>query len=58
MVDTDMAEDRITTPQSSAGIMRFYDVSASNVQLDPRIVVGVAVAFIAFELVLGLIGVR
>lgn len=33
--------------------MRFYDVNASSVLLDPRVVVGFAVAVIAIEIVLG-----
>ncbi|MBI3588404.1 preprotein translocase subunit Sec61beta [Candidatus Micrarchaeota archaeon] len=47
-----MAENRITTPSSSTGITRFYDVDSSSIELDPRIIVGFAVAVIVFELVL------
>jgi preprotein translocase subunit Sec61beta len=47
-----MAEERITTPQSSAGLMRFYDVSSSNIQLDPRLVFGFALAFLVLEILL------
>lgn len=47
-----MAEDKITTPSSSTGLMRFYDVTSSNIQLDPKIVVGFAVAVIVIEIVL------
>jgi len=50
-----MAEERITTPQSSAGIIRFYDINSSNIQIDPRLVVGFAAAFIVLELVLQLL---
>ncbi|MFQ5405834.1 MAG: preprotein translocase subunit Sec61beta [Candidatus Micrarchaeia archaeon] len=49
-----MADNRITTPTSSAGLMRFYDVSSSNVQLDPKVVVAFAIAVIVIELVLRL----
>lgn len=47
-----MAQERISTPTSSAGLIRFYDVNSSNIQIDPRLVVGFAAAFIVLELVL------
>ncbi|HLD63169.1 MAG TPA: preprotein translocase subunit Sec61beta [Candidatus Norongarragalinales archaeon] len=47
-----MADDKIQTPTSSAGIMRFYDVSSSKIQLDAKVVLGVAVALILLEIVL------
>ncbi len=49
-----MAENRISTPSSSTGIMRFYDVKSSNVQIDPKLVVGAAGAFVALEILLHL----
>ena len=50
-----MAQDRISTPQSSTGLVRFYDVSSSKFLLDPKAVMGFAVAVIVFELVLQVI---
>jgi len=47
-----MAEERISTPQGSAGIVRFYDVNASNIQLDPRWVLVVGIGFIVLEILL------
>lgn len=47
-----MKEGKIQAPQSSTGLMRFYDVSASNIQLDPKIVVGFAIAVILVILIL------
>ncbi len=47
-----MADERITAPAGSTGLMRFYDVSASNIQLDPKLVVGFAVFVIVIELLL------
>ncbi len=44
--------EKIITPSSSTGIIRFYDVASSNIQLDPRTVVGFAVAIIVVELLL------
>ena len=35
--------------------MRFYDVTASSVLIDPRIVVGFAIAVILLEIFLGLV---
>ncbi|MEW5955604.1 MAG: preprotein translocase subunit Sec61beta [Candidatus Micrarchaeota archaeon] len=48
--------DRITTPSSSTGLMRFYDVSSSNVQLGPKAVVVACVVFIVAEIFLKIIG--
>ncbi|MBU1197163.1 preprotein translocase subunit Sec61beta [Candidatus Micrarchaeota archaeon] len=45
-----MADHRVATPSSSTGIIRFYDVKSSNVQIDPRIVIGFVAAFIVLEL--------
>ncbi|MGB9577134.1 MAG: preprotein translocase subunit Sec61beta, partial [Candidatus Norongarragalinales archaeon] len=42
-------------PSSSTGLMRFYDVSASKIQLGPKLVVGACVAFILLEIFLGLL---
>lgn len=47
-----MADNRINTPSSSTGLMRFYDVSSSSIQLDPKLVVGFTVALIVVEVAL------
>ena len=47
-----MGDDKITTPSSSTGIMRFYDVSSSAVQLDAKIVIGFTIAVIILEIIL------
>ncbi len=47
-----MAEDRIQSPQSSAGIMRFYDVTTSKLQLDPKIVIAVGIGIVVVEIAL------
>ena len=47
-----MSDRKISTPSSSTGIVRFYDVQSSSIQLDPKIVVGVVVAFIVVEIIL------
>ncbi|MFH1057041.1 MAG: hypothetical protein V1717_04595 [Candidatus Micrarchaeota archaeon] len=48
-----MGDDKIQTPSSSTGIMRFYDVSSSNVQLDAKIVIAFTLLVILLELTLG-----
>ncbi len=48
-----MAENRISTPSSSTGLVRFYDVNSSMVQIDPKLVVGFAVLVIVVEFALG-----
>ena len=45
--------DRVSAPQSSTGLLRFYDVNAGGPQLDPRAVVVFTVVFILIVKVLG-----
>lgn len=45
-----MAEDRISTPSSSAGLIRFSDGSNSKVRITPEIVVGAAIVLIVVEI--------
>jgi preprotein translocase subunit Sec61beta len=48
-------EDPVTTPMSSAGIMRFFDVSGGGPKISPMVVVGAAIAILALELIIGAI---
>jgi len=43
-----MAQDKITTPSSMAGILGFYDVNTGGPKLDPRGVLAAAILFIVF----------
>ena len=45
-----MAEHKISTPSSSTGIVRFYDVQSSSIQLEPKAVMIAVAVFIVFEL--------
>ncbi|MFH0836483.1 MAG: preprotein translocase subunit Sec61beta [Candidatus Micrarchaeota archaeon] len=47
-----MAENKIQAPSSSTGLMRFYDVSSSNIQLDPRAVIAFAAVVIVLEILI------
>jgi len=47
-----MGDNKISTPSSQTGLVRFYDVSSSNIQVTPQLVVGFAVAVIVLELLL------
>lgn len=47
-----MAQEKVQAPSTSAGLIRFYDVTSSNIQIDARAVIGVCVAVIVLELVL------
>ena len=47
-----MAGDKISAPSSSTGLIRFYDVTASKILLDPQVVVGATLVFIAVEILL------
>lgn len=44
--------DKLNMPSSSTGLMRFYDVNASNIQLGPKLIIVACIAFIAIELLL------
>ncbi len=44
-------QDRITAPQSQTGLMRYSDVSSSNIQIDPKVVVALCAIVIVLELV-------
>ncbi|MBI5036334.1 preprotein translocase subunit Sec61beta [Candidatus Micrarchaeota archaeon] len=45
-------QDRLQTPSSQTGLIRFYDVSSSTIQLDPKVVLIFAGAVIVLEIVL------
>jgi preprotein translocase subunit Sec61beta len=45
--------DKVSAPQSSTGLLRFYDVNAGGPQLDPRAVVIFTVVFIIVIKLLG-----
>lgn len=44
-------QNRITTPQSQTGLMRYSDVSSSNIQIDPKVVIAICAVVIVLELV-------
>lgn len=44
-------QNRISTPQSQTGLMRFSDVSSSKIQIDPKIVIALCAVVIVLELV-------
>ncbi len=48
-----MAEDRVSAPQSSAGLVRYYDVTSSKVRITPQMVVGFSILVIVIEIVVG-----
>ena len=50
-----MVDRRISTPSSSTGIVRFYDVESSAVQVDPKLVMGAVIAFILIEVIVRLV---
>lgn len=48
-----MSDDkRISTPSSSTGIIRFYDVKSSNVQIEPQLVIAGVIGFLLVVLFL------
>ena len=47
--------EKISAPSSSTGLIRFYDVTSSKIQLDPRAVVAFAAVVIIAELLLHVI---
>lgn len=46
-----MAGEQIRAPSSSTGLIRFYDVTASNILLDPKAVIAFALVVIAVEVI-------
>ncbi|MBI5224873.1 preprotein translocase subunit Sec61beta [Candidatus Micrarchaeota archaeon] len=44
------SDHKLTTPSSSTGIIRFYDIKSSNVQIEPQLVIAGAIAFIVLIL--------
>lgn len=45
-----MKSTPVQGPSSSAGLMRFFDISGGGLQIPPELVLGIAVAFLAFEI--------
>ncbi len=50
-----MANEKIQTPSTSAGLIRFYDVTSSNIQIEAKTVIGICIAVIILELFLQII---
>jgi preprotein translocase subunit Sec61beta len=42
-------------PTSSAGLMRFFDVTGGGPKIGPMVVVGACIGFILFELILNVL---
>lgn len=42
-------------PMSSAGIMRFFNVTGGGPKISPMVVVGICVGFIVFEIIMHLL---
>ena len=50
-----ISSEPISGPMSSAGIMRFFDVSGGGPKISPMVVMGVCLGLIAIELIAGAI---
>ena len=48
-----MTQDRVSAPQSSAGLVRYYDVTSSKVRITPEMVIGFSILVIVIEIVVG-----
>ena len=44
--------DAVSGPTSSAGLVRYFDVAGNGIQVTPEVIVGLAVFFIAAEVVI------
>ena len=42
-------------PMSSAGLMRFFDVTGGGPKISPMVVVGACIGFILFELIINIL---
>ncbi len=45
----------VAGPMSSAGIMRFFDISGGGPKISPMVVVGAAIGFLVIELIANII---
>lgn len=45
------SSEPVSGPVSSAGIMRFFDVSGGGPKISPMVVVGACIGFIVLELI-------
>jgi len=50
-----ISSEPISGPMSSAGIMRFFDVSGGGPKISPMVVMGACIGFIVLELVASII---
>lgn len=50
-----ITSEPVSGPMSSAGIMRFFDVSGGGPKISPMAVIGVCLGFIVLELIANLI---
>ncbi len=50
-----ISSEPISGPMSSAGIMRFFDVSGGGPKIPPMVIMGFCIGFIAFEVVANII---
>jgi len=50
-----ISSEPVSGPMSSAGIMRFFDVSGGGPKITPMTVIGVCLGFIALELIASVI---
>lgn len=46
-----ISSEPVGGPVSSAGILRFFDVSGGGPKISPKVIVGVCVGFILFEII-------
>ena len=47
-----MAKDKMYMPQSTAGLIRYFDESKESIKLKPEHVLGICIAIIAIELIM------
>jgi preprotein translocase subunit Sec61beta len=45
----------VSGPMSSAGIMRFFDVSGGGPKISPTVIIGVCAGFLVIELIASII---
>ena len=54
-----MSEDhKVSTPSSSTGIIRFYDIKSSNIQIEPQLVIAAVLVFIVWILIVQAFGLK
>jgi preprotein translocase subunit Sec61beta len=46
-----MARNRFTMPQSTAGLIRYFEESEEAIKIKPEYIIGISIAIVVFEII-------